>query len=284
MKKWPLLILLLSLMACNSKKTEHDTMPVVTVSILPETYFVEKIAGNLVRVSVLIPPGASPATYEPTASQLKDLGRSDCYIKIGHLGFELSWMDRIRSVNPEMSVVDLSEGIELIVGKGGLHAGVDPHIWLSARNAKIMAENILRAMQVLLPGQTDILARNYHDFLTEIEHLNDTITTILEGLENRSFMTYHPSLSYYARDYDLRQYPLEIDGKSPSSAYLKDLADIGENEGIEILFLQMQLDQHNAEVLAKEIGAEIIQINPLDPDWYHQMIYITNALKAGADE
>ena len=271
------------LAGCRSG-TEETDKPVISVSILPQQYFIEKIGGDLFHVNVMIPPGASPATYEPTFSQLSGLERSDVYMKIGYLGFELSWMDKIMSTNPSMKLVSFSEGIDLIREEGGAHlhehahGGIDPHIWMSPLNAKIIATIVYRELLLLMPEEKVFLEERHAAFQAELDSLHATIGSMLEGLEQRSFMTYHPSLSYFARDYDLEQIPLEIGGKSPSPAHMKWMADVGKEKRISKVFLQMQLNQKDAETLAKEIGAEIIQINPLDPDWHSQMLFIADRL------
>lgn len=254
--------------------------PLVSVSILPQQYFVEQLAGELVEVNVLIPPGASPATYEPTVSQLRKLEQSEVYFKIGYVGFELSWMDKIVSVNPEMKLVDLSRGIDLIQEPeaqdphGHTHAGVDPHIWLSVQNARILARNLHEELMMMFPEQSNMLSGRYVRFNSSLDSLDRAISQKLDGLENRCFMIYHPALTYFARDYGLVQYSLEIEGKSPSPAHLREMTDLGQNHHISRILIQNQFDRKNAEVLAREIGAEIVPFDPLDPHWMEQMIYI----------
>lgn len=273
------------MISCGSGEKSKSSSPTISVSILPQKYFVEKITGDLFDVNVMIPPGASPATYEPTPAQITSLTKTDVYMKIGYTIFELSWMDKLASANEDMNIVDLSEGVDLIMEDhhhhgSHDHGSVDPHIWMSPKNAKIIAANIFNALTKAYPEYKPVMSENYTVFSNELDSLDIIIKRSLEELESRSFMTYHPALSYFARDYDLSQHPMELEGKTPSSAYLKDLVDLGKKEDIKVIFLQMQFDQHNAEVLAKEIGAEIVQINPLDPEWYQQMLFITEKLKS----
>lgn len=261
----------------------------IAVSILPQEYFVNKIAGGIFEINVLIPPGASPATYEPTPLQLASLSKTDLYLKLGHTGFEMAWMEKLTSANKEMKVVDLSEDVDLIIedivhnhghDHGHHHGGVDPHIWLSPKNVKIIAENIHEALLTHYPEHRETFNSNLGIFLHELDSLDQYISGALSNLRSHSFFTYHPSLSYYARDYNLEQHPMELGGKEPSSTHLKKLIDTGINNDIKIIFLQMQFDQKNAEVLAKETGAEIVQINPLAIEWFDQMVFITQKLKA----
>ena len=278
--------ILILLVSCNLE-TGDTGKPVIGVSILPQQYFIDRIAGDLVEVLVMIPPGASPATYEPTIGQLSKLNRASGFMRIGYVEFEMTWMDKIKSTNPDMQITDLTQGIETIKGindgafkhDGHVHDGIDPHIWMSLVNAKVIAKNIYEELILQLPADRERLEMNLEHFLAEIDSLHFQVSTMLLPFQSRGFMIYHPALTYFARDYNLKQYPLEMGGKTPSPAHLKKMVDLGLEQQISAIFIQQQFDIRNAEVLATEIGAEIIQIDPLDPDWLTQMEYIANQLK-----
>lgn len=289
MRQTLLALVIISLAISCHPNIESGEKPVLSVSILPQLYFVEQLAGDLVEVNVMIPPGASPATYEPTVSQLRKLEQSGTYLRIGHVGFELSWMDKISSVNPEMKIVDLSRGVDLIMEMeeeeeeehhGHSHGGVDPHIWLSVQNTKIIAINLHEELLLMFPDHQEELSRRLENFSASLDSLHLEIVTQMEDLENRSFMIYHPALSYFSRDYHLHQYSLEIEGKSPSPAHLKRMTDLGISQKIKQILIQDQFDRRNAEVLAREIGAEIVAFDPLDPNWMAQMLYIAEQFKS----
>jgi zinc transport system substrate-binding protein len=282
------LLLIWLLAACHPSGGSTPEKPVISVSILPQRYFIERLAGDRVEVNVMIPPGASPATYEPTVAQLEYLDRSAFYMKIGYVGFELSWMEKILSVNPSMKVADLSRGVELIRGEeqrdqnrhpGHSHTGVDPHIWMSVRNARVIASNAYASLLEVLPAEEELLSSNLSELLKELDSLDHDIAVMLDGMEHRDFMIYHPALSYFARDYNLQQYALEVEGKTPSPVHLKELSDLGRERQITTIFLQKQFDVKIARVLAGEIGAEVVMIDPLDPDWQNQMLTIATRLK-----
>ena len=282
-----IIFLLLLLIACNPESKRSDKL-LISVSILPQQYFIERIAGEMVEVNVMIPPGASPATYEPTFSQLSKLDQSLVYLRIGYIGFELSWMNKISAVNPDLKIVDLSTGINPIRLEEEehhhlhehAHGGIDPHIWMSALNAKIIARNTFNVLIQTFPDEEEKLTAQFSNLLLELDTIDDSITKMLSDQQERSFMIYHPALSYFARDYNLEQFSLEIGGKTPSPAHMKWMIDLGREKNISTIFLQQQFDQKNAEVLANEIGAKIVQINPLDPDWQGQMYYIANQLSS----
>jgi zinc transport system substrate-binding protein len=288
MKKSVILMFITAILSGCSIKEKPDSKIEIAVSILPQEYFVSNIAGDLFKINVMIPPGASPATYEPTPAQMASLSKTDLYFKMGHTGFERAWMDKLSSANDKMSIIDLSEGIQLIrehlSHQSGHHqhgheGGVDPHTWLSPKNVKIISKTIHEALKAHYPEHSEIFDKNLSKFLNDLDSLDNYISTSLSDLNSRSFFTYHPSLSYFARDYNLDQHPLELEGKTPSSSHMKYLIDTGIENKIKVIFLQMQFDQKNAEVLANETGAEIVQINPLDPEWHKQMLFITQKLK-----
>jgi zinc transport system substrate-binding protein len=284
MKRTILAILITCLAVACNQRIDPGEKPVISVSILPQQYFLVQLAGDLVEVNVMIPPGASPATYEPTISQLGKLEQSETYLRIGHIGFELSWMDKISAVNPGMKIVDLSSGIDLIIQmdedeedhRGHSHEGPDPHVWLSVYNARIIARNIHKELLLMLPEHQEQLFGRFEKFSVSLDSLHQVISSKLDRLEKRSFMIYHPALTYFSREYNLVQYSLEIEGKTPSPAHLKHMTDLGKSNNISRILIQDQFDRRNAEVLAREIGAEIVQFDPLDPHWMEQMIYIAD--------
>ena len=304
-------ILIVLLASCHPPGNPIPGKPVISVSILPQRYFLKRLAGDRVEVNVMVPPGASPATYDPTATQLALLEHSHQYMKMGYLGFELGWMEKITSVNPRMKVVDLSGRIDIMgmedhVGPGPVHGytpedtghegehlheknrekedhfhgGADPHLWMSARNAKMIAAAMYEALLGLIPGEQDWLTENFNMLVHDLDSLDQVISFMLAGLEGRHFLIYHPALTYFARDYGLVQVSLEQEGKEPSPGHMKWISDLGKELGVSSIFVQSQFDQANAEVLASEIGAGIVRINPLDEDWYNQMLYIASRLEA----
>jgi len=274
--------LFLFLSACTPATDSTDKL-MISVTILPQQYFLERLAGDKVEVNVMIPPGASPATYDPTISQLSRLDQSQVYMKMGYVGFELSWMEKIRAVNPDMKIVDLSQGVELVHSEevkhqGHSHGGTDPHIWMSVLNARIIALNIYDELLIQMPDEKEFLKTRLAALMQELDSLHVSISDKLSEIDNRSFMIYHPALSYFARDYQLEQYPLEIEGKTPSPSYMRMMTDLGKEKEISVIFIQSQFDHTHAEVLAKELNARIIQFDPLDKEWSRQMFFVADQI------
>lgn len=287
MKKVIGLIILTSLMfACGSgKKRQKDTAAekkVVTVSILPESTFVEKIAGDDFKINLLIPPGASPATYTLLPSQLKDIAQSDIWFRVGYIGFEQSWKDKIEQANKNMKAVDLSKGLDLIKEEEEQHGdhkhvgGVDPHIWLSPALVKNMAKRIADELTVLNPGRGADYKLNYMKFVKEIDQLNIEIKNALKDYQGREIIVYHPSLSYYTRDFGLVQNSLEAGGKEPTPQHIAEVVDLAKRENIKVIYIQSEFDRDHARVFADEIGGKIVEVKPLSADWANNLLDMTN--------
>jgi zinc transport system substrate-binding protein len=277
-----LMILGLVVASCATKKT--DNADVVTVSILPQRTFVEKIAGDDFKINVLIPPGSSPAAYTLLPSQLKDIAQSAIWFRIGYIGFEHSWKDKIAEANTEMKVVNVSENLDLIADKFVHHGdhvhidGVDPHVWLSPVLAKDICKTILEELVALKPDKEAEYTANYEQFVAECDALNAELKQKLSAYSGRKFIVFHPSLSYYAREYGLDQYSLETGGKEPTPQHLKNVVDMAKADNIKTIYIQSEFDREHARVFAKEIGGNIVEVWPLDPNWAENLRKMTDIL------
>ena len=283
MRKLFYILILFILCACSST-TQKSDKPTITVTLEPLRYFAETIAGEHYDVVSMVPKGSSPESYDPTPQQLVALSRSEAYLRIGYIGFEQAWMKKLEANAPDMKVFDTSQGVDLIRGEGHWHGdhfhegGVEPHIWNSTRNAIIIAENIYGALCELDATHQEEY-KNRLDVLKEtIRRTDENVRTFLENADS-TFLIYHPALSYFARDYGLKQISIEEGGKEPSPAYLKHLIELCRQEKAHVIFVQQEFDQRNAQLIADELGIEVVSINPLSYDWDEEMIRVANALK-----
>lgn len=276
------------LSACSSGKAPEKT---VTVTIEPQRYFAEAIAGDKYTVKSMVGAGFNPEEYDPTPRQMVDLGKSEAYFRIGPIGFEQVWMERIRENNPGLRIFDLSEGFDFTgdshEGEGEddahahAHGGVDPHLWSSIAGAKRIAANTLQAFIALDPENKAYYTDNYQALLQDINEAENVLHGELDTLQNRTFIIYHPALTYLAREFGLKQLPIELDGKEPSPAQLKELIETARANGVEVVFVQQEFDKKNAELIANETGCTLVSINPLSYDWPGEMVRISNALAHG---
>lgn len=288
MKQIPLLLIIILLASCNmgkSKKNQDNEKPVIAVTIEPQRYFTEAIAGDKFDVISIVPKGSSPETYDPTPQQLVALGDSKAYLRIGYIGFEQVWMDRLVDNTPHIQIFDTSKDIDLILGDAHDHgdhqhaAGVEPHIWNSTNNALIIARNTYKAL-CQLDKENEAYYLNRYDSLCQRIIRTDSIIrkTLQQPGTAQNFMIYHPALSYFARDYGLQQISIEEGGKEPSPAHLKDLVDLCRQEDVRVIFIQPEFDRRNAEIIAQETGTNLIPINPLSYDWEAEMLAVAQAL------
>lgn len=272
----------------SCKNTNNETnKPIVTLSILPQKYFVEQIAGDYVEINVMVPPGVSPATYSPTPKQMINLANSTLYLKSGYVGFELAWMDKIKQTNPGLKIKNCSASIKTIGGHTHSHdqdhthdaCGVDPHFWLSPKQAKIISVNILNALVEKWPEKKDFFDRNYNNLIVTIDSLDTYLKKTLNNKTVNKVMIFHPALTYLARDYGFEQISIENEGKTPGAKYMKSIIDTAQKYNIKFIFIQKQFDVENARSIASEIGAEVIEIDPLAENWGAEIIKIADNLK-----
>lgn len=251
-----------TLFSCSSAK--NDNANKITVSIEPLRYLTEQIVGDRFEVVTMVPKGSSPETYEPTARQMADLSESILYIKVGELGFERTWMPRLTSNAPHITVVNSSEGITS-------HIGDDPHSWMSARNAIIMAHNIYEAVK-RIDVKDSVLFRQRLDSLCSVIHATDKyIRQTTAQAHCKSFIIYHPALTYFASDYGLEQLALEEHGREPSAAELEQIISTARAKGVKTMFIQREFANRNVDIITNTIGARKVEINPLGYDWNKEM-------------
>lgn len=270
------LCLLFAATGCKNKAENHRT---VTVSILPQKYLVERIAGDYLKINVMIPPGMNPATCDLNTGQLKELYDSDLCFTIGYLPFELTHLYPVLENLKDLPVINHSEGLSLLSGScshsqqhdGHHHEGIDPHIWLSPANARKMATTIYEVLSKHYPEQKETFQANYANLCKDIDRIAAKAAGVFSETEEKVFLIYHPALTYFAADYGLEQISIEDEGKEPHPAHLKKIIDLAREKNIHILFIQSQFDASNAEAIAREIGGEIIPIDPLTSDWMEEM-------------
>ncbi len=234
----------------------------ITVSIVPQKYFVERVGGEYVEVSVMVAPGASPATYEPKPEQLTALSKAAAFVSIG-VPFESAWMDRIKSANSKMLIVDTTQGTDRIPK--------DPHIWLSPKLVKPQAQTIADALVKLDPTHQAAYEANLKKFHADIDALDGDIRKALENTKTKKFIVFHPAWGYFARDYELEQIPIEVGGQEPSAAELGKVVSTAKASNIKVIFAQPEFSTRDAETIAKEIGGKVVPISPLAPDWLSNM-------------
>ncbi|RJS84911.1 zinc ABC transporter substrate-binding protein [Candidatus Bathyarchaeota archaeon] len=253
---------------------ETENRLVVAVTIPPQAEFVERIGGKYVQVIIMVPPGASPHTYEPTPLQLVQVSKAKIYFEVGSgVDFELSFIPKILEVNPNLIIVNCSEGIRII--------DRDPHVWLCPKNAKIMVRNICKALIEADPERKEFYVRNMHNYIKELDDLDVKIRKILNNLAERSFLVYHPAWRYFAEEYNLTQIPVEKVGKAPTAKGIIALIKQAMSLQKKIIFVSPQFDWKKAEAIAESIHGKIVFIDPLARNYVENLLSVALKLAGG---
>lgn len=300
----PILILLLFLtsimygcQAQSQETTSQEMTAQVTVSILPQAYFIERISGDLIAVNVMVGPGEEAHTYEPKPEQMRALAESQVFFTIG-LEYEAVWVPRFLDINPNLNFVDMAKDIErLPLSSDHDHheegeenhdyedeEGLDPHVWLSPENGRIIAKNTLEALSDLMPDASDKFQENFDALIADIDSVDTRINDTLKDLEQREFMVFHPAWGYFAEYYNLKQLPVQIGGQDPSASELASLIEIAQTEKIKVIFIQPSFNTASAEAIAQEIGAEVAVVDPLAQDWLSNLESAAEAFTAALNK
>jgi len=294
----PFLALLCIFFQSGCGETCHDESEIlkVAVSILPQKYFVNRIAGDSIEVFVVVPPGASPATYEPSPSSMRSMHDADVWFTVG-VPFETPWIPRFVGANPDLRIRNTAENIErLPIDRYSVagsepssgqhdhsHGSPDPHVWLSPELVRSQAEVIAEELSLLDSSRTEDYAANLASFNTEIDSIQNRIHMLVDSSESKSFIVFHPSWGYFADEFGLVQVPVETAGNEPSLGEMHLLVDYARQNGISAVFVAPQFSTSSAEAIAMEIGADVIYVDPLAEDWASNLFTAAELLSGKAE-
>lgn len=262
---------------------------VVFVSIPPQKYFVQQIGKERVDVQVMVPPGASPATYEPRPRQMAAISKAQIYFAIG-VAYEKIWLGKIAASNPKLRVVHTDHGIQKIPMATHHHDAEypaererqgepDPHIWLAPTLVITQARTILNALVENDPTHRSVYEANTRVFVAKLAALDIDLRTSFADRQGRQFMVFHPAWGYFAHSYGLQQVPVEIEGKDPKPAQLKALIEHASENHIKAIFVQPQFSSKSAKLVAKEIGGQVVVADPLASDWSENLRDVARKMK-----
>ena len=266
-----LTVICLAAAACTDSGQRGGSRMIVT-TIEPLRYFVDRIAGSEWATTSLVPEGFSPEEYSPSTQQMAELSNSSVLFTIGKLPIETTWIPRIESANPTLRIVDTSARIR----ERGM--AFDPHTWTSPANARQIVSNISDALCETDSARTAYYKDNLRHALAAIDSLHASLQETLADLPSRSFVIAHPALTQFAADYGLHQIAIEVDGKEPTPASLRTLIAQARAEGVRVVFVQQEFADRSARIIADQLNATLVQINPLAYDWPHEMSHIATAL------
>jgi zinc transport system substrate-binding protein len=282
------LVLMLAF-SCASEQPEQEQKLTVAVSIPPQKSFVERIAGDLVKTVVMVPPGQSPSTYEPTTGQLQQLSNSAVFFTIG-VPFEQSFIPLLRQNLPDLGITATDattpkrrfetghthEEVE----EGDLEEGaIDPHIWMSPVSVMSQAQIIAEELAEIDPEHAQEYYDNLESFTAELEQLDQELSQLLKPLEGETLLVYHPAFGYFADRYGLKQKAVEIGGKEPSPRQLEQLVEESREDEASIIFVQPEFDASSAQVIADAVGARVVIMGSLEEHYMENLRSLARKLK-----
>ena len=291
MQKLIITFLILIFLACSDQGDQRDGGRLsVLVSIVPQKYFVNRIAGDLVDVTVLIPPGASPVTYEISPSDMRAVNSADIWFTIG-VQKEEEWSQDFPSINEKLAIESTINNIErLSIARYGIpgesechsdhsHEGDDPHVWLAPELVKRQAEEICRILSHADPINRDVYSSNLAIWLSEIKEIQDSAHQTFDSITGKSFIVFHPAWGYFADEFNLNQVPIEIAGNEPTPSEMVELINYARGNSIDVIFVSPQFSDVAANTIAEDLGASLIIIDPLAFDWIENMNLVTDSFK-----
>ncbi len=291
-----LLLIDVGVYAVNNHLNQQDSGDYdlnIAVTIPPQRQFVKEIGGDNVKVTLMVPPGQSPHSYEPETKQMRDLAKADIYFKVGSgIEFEKTWMSTMKEYNPDMKIIDGSKGVELLTMGTHEEVGnhkhddedIDPHIWLSPKNALKMIDTLVNGMVEKNPENEDLFQQNAEEYKNSLKGLDSKLNRELEQYKKEEFLVYHPSFGYLAHDYNLTQIPIQEQGKNPGTKGLENIIDQAKENNISVVFISPQFDESNAKTIADEINGEVAILNPLAEDYLNNIEKIANKLISGFEK
>jgi zinc transport system substrate-binding protein len=300
------LIVVLGVHAAGGKEAAPSAKPLVAVSVLPQSYFVERIAGGKVDVLTIVGPGQSPHAYEPSPRQMADLSRAAAWFTVG-VEFEHALEPKISALYPALRLVDTAAGIRFRSLEAHEHEdeeheaegehdeghedehgddhegeGLDPHVWLGRDSVKVQAGHIRDALSAIDVANASFYAANYERFAKEIDELFSELGIRLAALRGKPVFVFHPAFGYFFDEFGIIQEAVETGGKEPTQKALADLIGKAKAEGASVIFVQAQFPAEAARSVAKAIGGQVLQIDPLSADWLNNQKLMADALLKAA--
>ena len=301
----------IALLAGNGKGEVSGGKDTYFVSIVPQAYMLERVVGDRVDVEVMVLPGKSPATYEPTPQQMMKLGESKAFFTIG-VPFEEAFISTVESSLPELPLIDAAAGIERRYLEAHSHheegedhenekydeadhkeheeaehdedhdhdAGTpDPHIWFSPVLAKTLSKNMAEYLIQVDPEGKETYEANLASLLSDLDDLDKELAGILAPLKGQTLFVYHPAFGYFGDRYGMHQEAIETGGKEPSAADLERIISEAQDDGVKVILVQPEFPQSSAEAVAKAIGGAVVPVAPLSKDYINNLRNLATKLK-----
>jgi zinc transport system substrate-binding protein len=251
----------------------------VFVTIPPQKNIVQAIAGKYVNIEVMVPPGQEPHDYQPTPKQILALYSAKAYFEIG-IPFEKMLVAKLKKTDVKIDFINTCQGTTMLVDYVNGKAIIDPHIWLSPIQLKILCYNTLNALIKLMPQHASYFRSNYGIYVKKLNKVHFELKKILEPFKGRTFFVFHPAFGYFAKDFGLKQEAVEIEGKEPTPKELFNLILKAKRLGVKVVFVEPQFSEKSTQALANAIHGSVIAINPLSESILDNFQVIAQKIKS----
>ena len=271
--KISLFIIILFVVLGHAALASGEKMRVVA-SIPPLADFARQVGGDKTDVTLLLPPGASPHTFEPTPRAVQEISRAKIFVKIG-AGLEF-WADKlIAAAGQGIMIVDCSKGVDLI--RGHLHdqdydhghehervQGIDPHFWLDPVICIGMIKKIEAAFSKADPANSSFYGNNAAAYISRLSALDREIAAKVKTFRTREYITFHSAWNYFSRRYGLKVAAVieESPGKDPSPRQIGYILGVLRKLKTRVVFAEPQFSPKIAEAIASEAGGRVLFLDP----------------------
>ena len=288
-KRWGILAVIAVMFAFALAATSGVTFfagaqskPVVVVSVAPQAAFVREVAGDLVNVVTMLPPGANHETYSPPPQDMEQLSQASLYLAIGLPSERTGIMPKAAELNRSLKIVDVQKEVSKQFAPRYFSADdQDPHIWLSPKRAALMVRLTATELGLLDPANKSIYAANAEKFIAQIEAVDREAQAIFQGVQNRTFIVYHPAFGYFADDYSLTMVALEEEGKEADPRHMREIIDMAREKGIKVIFYQEDIDGRQSKTFAEELGGRAEKVSPMAADYVNNIRLMARTIAGG---
>lgn len=286
MKKYIYLLAIILCLGCGRRESRR----LLFVSVEPQRAILEEIVGDKYEVETILTPGMNPETFEPGIKARRKLESATAYFPTGMLPFE---QKLATTLGNRLPIVSTTAGIEPVYGTHSHNHGddghghssegnkgeADPHVWTSVKNARLMAAEMVDFLKNTDPDNAGFYQANYLKLSNRLDSLDKAFALTLSQPDvQKSFAIWHPSLSYFARDYDLEQIAVGFENKEMPASKLKQIIEEARQDSVKVFFFQQEFDNRQAKTINAEMGTRLVTINPLDYDWEEQLRVVVSEL------
>lgn len=272
-----LFIGLLAIAALTVKETPFTVgaqiKPTVAVTIAPQAAFVKEVAGDLVNVVTMMPPGANHESFSPPPQDMEKLSGAALYLAMGLPPERASLLPKLAEMNRNMRIVDVQQEVaKTYTPRFFAPNDQDPHIWLSPKRAVVMVRLTARELSAIDPTNSSTYNANAERYIAKIEAADREIRTSFKALRNRMFISYHPAFGYFAEDYNLNMVALEEEGKEADPRRFREVIDLAKVQGIKVIFYQEDIDGRQSRTFAEELGGQAKKMSPMATDYVENLL------------